>query len=48
MKKDYAKLIYKLKEYGLFKYFKDIEKLSLWLHQLSDEETSRFLSLSIP
>ena len=48
MKKDYAKLIYKLKEYGLFKYFKDIEKLSLWLHQLSDEEASRFLSLSIP
>lgn len=48
MKKDYAKLIYKIKEYNLFKNFKNIEKLSIWLHQLSEEEASRFLSLSIP
>ena len=48
MKKDYAKLIYKIKEYNLFKNFKNIEKLSEWLHELSDEEASRFLSLSIP
>lgn len=48
MKKDYAKLIYKIKEYDLFKNFKNIEKLSEWLHELSDEEASRFLSLSIP
>ena len=48
MKKDYAKLIYKIKEYDLFYCFKDIEKFYEWLHQLSDEEASRFLSLTIP